>query len=48
MLQLKETLEQIDKYYASEFERTDYFAAIAKGVLFSFAVDGKVTGSFTL
>ena len=48
MLQLRETLEIIDKYYAEEFERTGYFAAINKGTLFAFAVDGKETGSFTL
>lgn len=48
MLQLRETLELIDKHYAEEFERTGYFAAINKGTLFAFAVDGKETGSFTL
>jgi hypothetical protein len=48
MLQLKETLELIDKHYAEEFERTGYFAAITKSALFSFAVDGKETGSFTI
>lgn len=48
MLQLKETLEFIDKHYAEEFERTGYFAAITKSTLFTFAVDGKETGNFTL
>ena len=48
MLQLRETLEIIDKHYAEEFERTGYVAAINKGTLFAFAVDGKETGSFTL
>ena len=48
MLQLKETLELIDKHYAEEFERTGYFAAITKSTLFAFAVDGKETGSFTI
>ena len=48
MLQLKETLELIDKYYSEEFERTGYFAAVTKGTLFAFAIDGKETGSFTL
>lgn len=48
MLQLRETLEIIEKQYAEEFERTSYFAAISKGTLFAFAVDGKETGSFTL
>lgn len=48
MLQLKETLELIGKHYAAEYERTGYFAAVAKGTLFTFVIDGKETGSFTL
>ena len=48
MLQLREALELIEKYYGAAYSRTDYFAAIAKGTLFSFAIDGKETGSFTL
>lgn len=48
MLQLRETLDLIEKNYASEYERTGYFAAICKGTLFNFAVDGKEAGSITL
>ncbi len=48
LLQLKETLEYIKKHYADEYERTGYFAAIDKGTLFSFALDGKETGNFIL
>lgn len=48
MLQLKETLELIGKNYADEYERTGYFAAINKGTLFAFAIDGKDTGNFIL
>ena len=48
MLQLRETLELIEKYYGDEYERTGYFAAVNKGTLFAFAIDGKETGSFTL
>ena len=48
MLQLRETLELIEKHYADLHKRTDYFAAVLKGTLFSIAVDGKETGSFTL
>lgn len=48
MLQLKEILELIEKNYADEYKRTGYFAAINKCTLFSFAIDGKETGSFTL
>ncbi len=48
MLQLKETLELIGKYYQEEYERTDYFAAIAKGVLFGLAIDSKENGRFML
>lgn len=48
MLQLKETLEMIDKHYAEEYAQTGYFAAISKGTLFAFAIDGKDFGSFKL
>lgn len=48
MMQLKETLELIEENYADEYERTGYFAAVNKGTLFAFAIDGKQTGSFTL
>lgn len=48
MLQLKETLELIEKNYRDEYERTGYFAAVNKGTLFNFAIDGKETGTFTL
>lgn len=48
MLQLKETLEMVEKHYGDEYERTGYFAAVAKGTLVAFAIDGKETGSFTL
>lgn len=48
LLQLRETLEIIEEHYADEYERTDYFAAIGKGSLFAFAIDGRETGSFVL
>lgn len=48
MLQLSETLELIEKHYSAEYTSSNYFVAIAKGTLFSFAIDGKETGSFTL
>ena len=48
MLQLKETLELIEKHYADEYARTGFFAAVSKGTLFAFAIDGRETGSFTL
>lgn len=48
MLQLKETLELIEKHYADEYARTGYFAAVNKGTLFALAIDGKEEGSFTL
>lgn len=48
MLQLRETLDLIEKHYEDEYERTGYFAAVSKGTLFAFAIDGKDTGSFTL
>ena len=48
MLQLRETLELIEKHCGGEYERTGYFAAVNKGTLFAFAIDSKETGSFTL
>ena len=48
MLQLRETLKLIEKNYAGEYEHSGYFAAITKGALFAFAIDGKDSGSFVL
>ena len=48
MLQLRELLELIQKHYADEYGRTGYFAAVNKGSLFTFAIDGKDVGSFVL
>ena len=48
MLQLRETLELISKSYEGEYERSGYFAAIHKGTLFAFAIDGKDRGTFAL
>lgn len=48
MLQLRETLELIEKHYAAEYNHTGYFAAVNKGTLFAFAIDGRETGNFTL
>ena len=48
MLQLKETLEMIEKHYAAQYDEAGYFAAVNKGALFAFAIDGKEAGSFTL
>lgn len=46
MMQLKETLELIDKHYTGL--RYGYFVAIVKGDLFRFAIDSHETGCFTL
>lgn len=48
MLQLRETLDLIEKHYFTEFDRTGYFAAVSKGTLFAFAIDGKELGRFSL
>ena len=48
MLQLRETLQKIEKHYKEEYEQTGYFAAIDKGALFMFAIDGKEPGKFFL
>lgn len=46
MMQLKETLDLIEKHYANLHH--GYFAAIVKGNLFRFAIDSHETGSFVL
>lgn len=48
LLQLKEVLDTIKKYYAEKFEHTNYFAAINKGTLFAFAIHVKETGCIKL
>ena len=48
MIQLKETLELISKYYEDEYENSGYFAAVAKDTMLALAIDGKEKGSFTL
>lgn len=48
MLQLRETLEMIEKQYAKEFAASGYFAAVAKRTLFDFAIVGKEKGKFIL
>lgn len=48
ILQLRETLELIEKHYADTYKNSGYFAAVCKGVLFGMAVDGKETGKFVL
>ena len=48
MLQLRDTLKHIEENYADEFDRTGYFAAVSKGAFFSFVIDGKESGKFTV
>lgn len=48
MLQLRETLELIEKNYPAQLEATQYFAAVCKGTLLNFAMDSKETGSIAL
>ena len=48
MLQLRETLEKIEKHYTAQYEKAGYFAAVHMGSLFSFAINGKETGGLTL
>ena len=48
MLQLRETLDLIDKHYAAQYERNNYFAAISKAAFMSLVMDGKEAGSFTM
>ena len=48
MLQLDEILDLIEKQYADAFAKSGYFAAVTKGTLFTYAINGKETGTFTL
>ena len=48
LLQLRETLKIIEELYDDEYEKTDYFAAISKSVLLSYAVDGEKSGKMRL
>lgn len=48
MLQLRETLELIEKHYADIYKKIGYFATITKGMMFKMVVDGKEEGKFVL
>ena len=48
MLQLKDILHLIEKYYPESYAAGGYFAAICKDTLFRLAIDCKETGSFLL
>ena len=47
MLQLKETLELIEKHYSEAYARSGCFTAVLKHTLLTFAIAGKETGCFT-
>lgn len=48
MLLLKDMLERINKDYALEYERSSYFAAVAKDSMFAYVVNGREKGIFEL
>lgn len=48
LLQLRDILKHIDQHYADAYQRSGYFAAIRKSTLFTFAIDGRASGAFTL
>jgi hypothetical protein len=48
LLQLKESLELLEKQYAAAFADSSYFAAVVKPVFFRFAVDGNPDVALTL
>ena len=41
-------MQHIEKHYAEQYEQTGYFAAVNKGTLFDFVVNGKEEGCFVL
>ena len=45
LLQLKDLLDRIDENYKEEYQRTNYFAAIFKPILLTYAVYRKETGT---
>ncbi len=48
MLQLLDTVTRLRLYYPDRYDPRGYFAAVSKGTLFSFALEGREQGSFTL
>lgn len=48
MLQLRETLDFIMKEYEQDYGEASYFAAIERGTLLSFTLDGKPGGFIAL
>lgn len=48
MLQLRETLEKIEKNYSDQYKQSNYFAAVSKKALYSLVIADKETGSFTI
>lgn len=48
MLQLRDTLKLLEEQDGSDWNEGGYIAAISQSAFFSFAVDGKTTGSFVL
>ena len=47
MLQLRNALVFIEKYYADQYNAAHYFAAIEKGTFYTLAVDSRESGSIT-
>lgn len=48
MMQLRETLREIEQRHAEEYARTGYFASISQSTLFSYAIVGKEDCTITL
>lgn len=48
MLQLRETLDIIERHYAEQYQQSGYFAAVNKGIFFAVSVDGSEAGSITV
>ncbi len=48
LFQLQELLRMIDREYGVLYEATGYFGAVAKNEFFSFVLDGKKSGKFSL
>lgn len=48
LLQLRETLQKIESCYNEEYSRSEYFAAVSKELLLSYAVNSEKSGKIVL
>lgn len=47
MLQLRETLDMLQKHYSDQYEKSEYFAALSKSAFLKYVLGHSETGTFT-